>query len=73
MKSNGKMAILIGAAVSAAAAPPANNMVGTRMKAMACIGSPPGARYQIRTKLGVASDIELVRLAPRHRIIAVED
>ena len=30
-------------------------------------------RYQIRAKLGVASDIELVRLALRQRIIAVED
>ena len=30
-------------------------------------------RYQIRAKLGVGSDIELVRLALRQRIIAVED
>src|SRR5262249_54972359 len=30
-------------------------------------------RYQIRAKLGVASDIELVRLALRQRIIALED
>ena len=30
-------------------------------------------RYQIRAKLGVASDIELVRLALQQRIIAVED
>ena len=30
-------------------------------------------RYQIRAKLGVASDIELVRLALRQRIIAAED
>ena len=30
-------------------------------------------RYLIRAKLGVASDIELVRLALRQRIIAAED
>jgi DNA-binding NarL/FixJ family response regulator len=30
-------------------------------------------RYQIRAKLGVGSDIELVRLALRQRIIAAED
>jgi DNA-binding NarL/FixJ family response regulator len=30
-------------------------------------------RYQIRARLGVGSDIELVRLALRQRIIAVED
>jgi two-component system invasion response regulator UvrY len=30
-------------------------------------------RYQIRAKLGVASDIELVRVALRQRIIAAED
>ena len=30
-------------------------------------------RYQIRAKLGVASDIELVRLALRQRIIAAEE
>ena len=30
-------------------------------------------RYQIRAKLGVSSDIELVRLALRQRIIAAED
>jgi two-component system, NarL family, invasion response regulator UvrY len=29
-------------------------------------------RYQIRAKLGVASDIELVRLALRQRIIAAD-
>ena len=30
-------------------------------------------RYMIRAKLGVTSDIELVRLALRQRIIAAED
>jgi two-component system invasion response regulator UvrY len=30
-------------------------------------------RYQIRAKLGVGSDIELVRLALRQRIIVAED
>jgi two-component system, NarL family, invasion response regulator UvrY len=37
------------------------------------VKSAANTRYQIRAKLGVSSDIELVRLALRQRIIAAED
>ena len=37
------------------------------------IKTAANTRYMIRTKLGVSSDIELVRLALRQRIIAAED